>query len=550
MQFSLRVALKLFRAVGTPRALTCKMLVEAGEWSQLADLRVDPHCYLDARELFLDTMCTEFLRKLKGLPTGRNLRQAAIDSFWESERTCAKTNARLSSLMQYLNDAHDDAMLEFLQRVKRRVSNILGRVPDEVFPRFGPGSTYLDRYPYTTVLDKMSSYPTVTSSATCFLDLWKHTAWWRIAHSDPKRKGLIYVIRGDRFTTVPKDSTKDRGITIPPSINGFYQLGVGSAMRSRLKLVGIDLEQGQDVHRQVAQDASLTGEFATIDLKSASDTVSSELVKMLLPELWFELLNSLRCSHTRLRGKWVRLNKFSAMGNGYTFELETLIFLAISCEVMSMHGIEPLPGVNVFVYGDDIIVPSEVSSTVLAALEYCGFSANPKKTFVKGSFRESCGGDFFEGQPVRGYYHEEDPTHPHELIALANGIWALRSRLNRLDRVRRSLTAVWHYVLDSIPSDVRRCRGPESLGDLVIHDTKGWVVKQTDSRFEIRVWRPVTRPVALDHWRRDIVFAAALYGVTSEGALPRGSVSGYRRGWVALMEDPSGRSTLLRVTER
>jgi hypothetical protein len=84
------------------------------------------------------------------------------------------------------------------------------------------------------------------------------------------------------------------------------------------------------------------------------------------------------------------------MGNGFTFELESLIFFAIascSCDA----GI-------VSVYGDDIIVPSQYATDVMKNLEMCGFSLNWDKSFIDGPFRESCGGDYFEGFDIRPVY--------------------------------------------------------------------------------------------------------------------------------------------------
>jgi hypothetical protein len=230
------------------------------------------------------------------------------------------------------------------------------------------------------------------------------------------------------------------------------------------------------------------------------------------------------------------------MGNGYTFELETLIFSSIVKVTLDRLGFLSIPGVSFHVYGDDIIVPSESADTVLAVLRWFGFTPNPKKTFTKGPFRESCGGDFFEGQPVRGLTLEKEPNEPHQRIALANGLRRIIKRFHRRDRARRRLLSVWCSILDTLPSDIRRLRGPVSLGDLVIHDDRGWdtrVDPDCKDLSEIRVWQPVPARLPWYHWPAWTGYAGALYGIGSDGVTPRGDVAGYRRAWVALIERPA-----------
>lgn len=544
MRTTLDSARKLFRALDTPRALTCEILVRHGCWDQLARLSIDPSHYLDARQYYLDVVATEYLRKHAQLPGGLPKRENALKKFMEAERLCAKTNARFNALRNGLFESDADArLIPFISSVKRIIAGVLGRLPDEVYPRFGPGATVDDRGRLTTVVDKMVSVPTLTKGTRCLLPLWKHTAWGREYLRRPEKRGRIREVDFGRFTTVPKNSLTDRSIDIQPSINVFYQLGVGSAIRARLSRYGIDLDRGQDTHRRVACDASLSGEMSTIDLSSASDTISKEVVKLLLPSDWHALLETLRTSFTRLPdGKKLFLEKFSAMGNGYTFELETLIFSGIVEACMKWSGLDPKAGHNYFVYGDDIIVPSSCAGVVLSALRYFGFVPNPEKTFIEGSFRESCGGDFFEGQPVRAHYLKEEPNEPSQIIALANGLRRVYTRLHPLDSARRRLIKVWFTILDELPSDVRRLRGPESLGDLVVHDCRGWdtrSVREDRSRAEIRVWLPTPHKLPLGHWPAWAQFAGALYGIDSQGVAPRGGTSGYRKAWVALIERPA-----------
>lgn len=291
------------------------------------------------------------------------------------------------------------------------------------------------------------------------------------------------------------------------------------------------------MHRELARKGSRDDTLATIDLSNASDTVSRVLVELLLPRKWHELLCSLRATHTLVDKKLVRLEKFSSMGNGFTFELETLIYGAIARVCTRIMGGNPH---EALAYGDDIIVPKNAAAVTCKLLMFLGFTPNMSKTFQEGLFRESCGGDYFNGTLVRGHYLKELPCDPQGYIALANG-------LRRLDG-RWALRA-WRFVLKQIPSKVRKCRGPEWLGDIVIHDAPAyWQVSSRSPRptnliaqdgaavQHVRAYTPMRKVLPLKHWKPLVILTGSLVGLTSEGVIPRGDPLGYRLSWVPLQE--------------
>jgi hypothetical protein len=235
----------------------------------------------------------------------------------------------------------------------------------------------------------------------------------------------------------------------------------------------------------------------------------------------------------------VKLEKFSSMGNGFTFELETLLFLTIMCGLSDLEGLSFSAGKQIFAYGDDLILPTSLGNDVIACLSFFGFSANSRKTFLSGPFRESCGGDFFDGQPVRAHYLQEDPNEPHKIIALANGLKRVASTDTLIGVNPPRTSRAWWRCLDMLPNHIRRLRGPISIGDLVLHSDTDWCFKETpDRRGYVRCWSPVSRGVSLLHWKSDVVLASALYGVPSDGPIPRSSVLGYRERWVSVFERP------------
>jgi hypothetical protein len=525
--------------LATPVSLSVAILARYGEWDQIALKKVDPIHYLTADMYWRDAVACSVLRKTEDLPTSFDREAKAVKLFHDCERLCFLSNERLSPFVFNAHAPEDDGIATFVAAVQKWIGCILGRPPTNVRGRFGPGSTYGDRGKLCTVPDKMSSRPTLTASAMGFLFPWTETKWataCAVSGRAPK------FVPGNRFTTVPKDASKFRGIAIEPSVNLFYQLGLGRAVRRKLLQSGIDLKNGQDIHRQVAREASIRGHMSTLDLSNASDTICRNLVKLLLPSNWFELFDSLRSPTTHVDGKTLRLEKFSSMGNGFTFELETLVFLGICAASLESCGLPVLIGTNVLVYGDDIIVPTECSRVVISALRFFGMDLNESKSFVSGPFRESCGGDFFEGIDVRPYFLKEFPSEPQHYIAMANGFRQLaspsRSHANRSRLTRRA----WFCILDALPSDIRRCRGPKDLGDLVIHDEEDrWQFRWRHSIRYLRCYRPArfTR-IGWEHFRPEVVLATALYGIGDErggkhpvkGIDPRDNVIGYKLGWV------------------
>lgn len=544
----LHVANSIWVGTDTPVALGCFLRAKYGEWEQLARMRVFPSDYVSSDGFKADTQSVDFLRKCKDLPTGIDLEATAKATFLESERRCCHTNAYFS---RFINNSGpfepgDERRLAFISLVRKEVKRIVGNPPSSLKLRLGPGSTLSDAGIHSSVPHKFCSEPTVTPSALHVISLWAQTAWARNLESGR----MIRMVDHDVWSCVDKDALKKRGISTQPSINVAYQLAVGQELRRRLLIrLGINLDTLQQVHRRKAMEASLSGAAATIDLSNASDTVAKRVVQLLFPHEWFFLLNSLRVPFTLLekesktkKEERVYLEKFSGMGNGYTFELETIIFLAI-CRVVCGGG----QGVSA--YGDDLIVPADKAKNVLIALRFFGFEPNLKKTFVSGAFRESCGGDYFLGDAVRPHFQEIEPSTPEEWISLANGIRRIWCENSVFDS--RFLKA-WYLCLEKIPSLIRACRGPSELGDIVIHDTpERWQFRRKDSIRSIRAWLPYTFDAF--GWSRfpaGAVFASALYGVsnpkfgirTSEddslpscfifGVVPRDGVTGYHRSWV------------------
>jgi hypothetical protein len=226
------------------------------------------------------------------------------------------------------------------------------------------------------------------------------------------------------------------------------QLGIGGYLKERLRILAKQDLGNQTRNQQLARAASVSGRLATIDLSSASDTLAFSVVFDLLPEEWVNLLASFRTGSMNYAGREYELEKFSSMGNGYTFELESLIFWAICSACTQLSGEDQD---LVSVYGDDLIVPVKTVDLLTACLTWCGFNLNREKSFWTGEFRESCGADWLAGEPVRPVF-KKDRLSPQWLCVFHN--WNYLRGFSNLCGLAKSF----------IPKDLQ-FTGPPGYGD-------------------------------------------------------------------------------------
>jgi hypothetical protein len=236
---------------------------------------------------------------------------------------------------------------------------------------------------------------------------WNTALEFRQSHfGDPE------LVEGSKLSFVPKNRDTMRSICVEPSLNMYYQLGLGRLLEKRLAAYsGICLDSQPDLNRELARLGSINSTYCTIDLASASDTISWSLVKAIFPEQFSKLLGKLRCGSTFYKGKKIALHMVSTMGNGFTFPLQTILFLACVLAVYKQYGkpiVFPKGGAlgNLGVFGDDIICLAEMYRPVTRLLGLLGFTVNAAKSFHEGPFRESCGEDYFNGVNIRGVYVE------------------------------------------------------------------------------------------------------------------------------------------------
>jgi len=231
------------------------------------------------------------------------------------------------------------------------------------------------------------------------------------------------VVAGSRLSFVPKNVEISRCICTEPTLNTYFQLGFGIHLERRLReRFGIALQTQQFVNRDLARLGSITDGLVTLDLSSASDSISTKMLEWALPPDFVGWLKRLRCDYVEVpQMGTVELHMVSSMGNGFTFPLETMIFSAVVVAAMKFRGIPEHKSQSSelwSVFGDDIICPSACAGDVIHLLTLLGFSVNDDKSFVEGPFRESCGSDFYKGAPVRGVYLKSLESMPSRFAAI------------------------------------------------------------------------------------------------------------------------------------
>jgi len=334
----------------------------------------------------------------------------------------------------------------------------------KLVPKHGPGKTAdrlsgnakFDQLEWPIELEKVFPYGEYASPS------------WRFYAEISQKVNFLEPgsVRPVKIVTVPKTLKTPRIIAIEPTCMQYTQQAVAKKLVELLESKRIGFNNRPNVilgqigfedqvpNRLLAQHGSLTGTLATLDLSEASDRVSIRHVDSLVADfpLLKEALFATRSSKAKVpKHGVITLFKYASMGSATTFPIEAMVFLAVV-----YHGIEK--GLNrrvarrdvvsfrdkVRVYGDDIIVPVEYVRDVISSLELFGFKVNKSKSFWNGKFRESCGGDYYDGidvTPVKvGHVFpssRRDVEEVEGIVALRNlfytkGLWSTAKHLDEI----------------------------------------------------------------------------------------------------------------------
>jgi hypothetical protein len=464
--------------------------------------------------------------------SGPARKAAALKKFFASEKKCRITNRRLSFFAKHPSRLSND-MSEVVALARDIITGILGPLGRLEIQKiiegsgFGPGFTFLSNMEeHRNLYYKALGPHCVTRDAVPYMKLWlNHWTNWKTSLISEKVE--FSIVNGNRVTTVPKNSVTDRTIAIEPSFNVFMQKGVDNYLKRRLHRYGVTLLE-QDRNHDIARLASMRPLFAaTLDLSAASDCVSTGIIQYLLPPDWCIFLDDLRSkSYTLDKGEsWTVYDKFSSMGNAFTFPIESLIFYAVSraCTILVGGNLR-----DIRVYGDDIIIAPQAYCLLVESLRFLGFTPNLDKSFAYGSFRETCGSDFLSGVDLRPVYVKSLPRTDIEVYNLFNRfLW---------NRVGFKLQRTCAYLYRSV---VRPLIGPPYLppkekysqwyaGKSVVFDNyfhappdTGERFRQYDSNWQSQVYvykrlRLIPKKLDTQNWNLQFRYLAFLLGIPGD----------------------------------
>lgn len=338
----------------------------------------------------------------------------------------------------------------------------------------GPGASrgvISDNF-YTKLFDSnlTSTSDHLYRSYRCAISRWPT---WTHAETARQTHHGLSLVEGNRLSFVPKTSEISRTICTEPNLNMLFQKGIGAFLEHQLlRRWKISMSFQQGWNRRLARIGSSDGSFGTIDLSSASDSVSLGLLRELLPPYVYRWLVDTRSPYVVLpNGDEVELHMVSSMGNAFTFPLQTILFASIVVASYRVMGIlrqrpyqmdqrfeVPPPcsstRANFGVFGDDIIVRKDSYDFVVRALELFGFRVNADKSFNTGHFRESCGGDYFRGFDIRGVYMKH--------LSTSADVYSI---INRLVRWSSRSGIMLHRTIDYLLKQVEFLPVPWEAGD-------------------------------------------------------------------------------------
>jgi hypothetical protein len=243
--------------------------------------------------------------------------------------------------------------------------------------------------------------------------------------------------RYSRLKFVRKNIKTSRSICMEPAIYMYFQQLLAGKLSDAIaksefgKFITL---QDQTNNQRLASQGSITNNIDTLDLKSASDSMSMQLVERVFPREWLYYMKATRTSVVELPdGTKQSVNKFAPMGSALCFPTQCIVFTAICIEALVCFLIDrsgsysalPLEsqireaisllsehrggseGINeLAVYGDDICVDTKLTPYVTDLLSSYGFTVNVDKSFTADdSFRESCGKFYLGGDDVSPFFY-------------------------------------------------------------------------------------------------------------------------------------------------
>lgn len=411
---------------------------------------IDVKIYSDMsyQQAALTHLHSNVLKKFHDDKMSNEARKAAVAKFLESNSICKNFQWNQESYYYDIALRVRDRLYEIFHSGPLQ-SNLLDMfsIVQNCMP--GPGSSLGTKE--TAFYGKLfKSKLTTYDSTGALYRYWSDNLDYRWKAAEKARLseyGLDYRTASN-MSFAHKNLDEARTINTEASLEMLLQKGAASIIEGLLRrFYNIDIRKQPSINRLLARLGSLDGSFATIDLKDGSNRISTKFYELVLPRSVFLALNRIRAkrivipkSLSDIQGE-IDLEMFSTQGDGFTFALQTLMFASITEAVYESMGLptdcHTYPHFSVF--GDDIICTKHAFYKLSRTLEFCGFTVNADKSFNSGSFRESCGADFFKGHNIRSVYIKRIRHERHKYSVFNRLlIWSIRCGVD--------LTALLRYI--------------------------------------------------------------------------------------------------------
>lgn len=168
LNISSRVLSPILEELGSAKALSVAIKARYGDYAGILSMSTDPRHYDNAESYYRDTQAIGLYKKLENFNVPGIDRSAAAYSKWcAGEFSCYRSNERLAKFNYGSHlEGPDLALFRFFRKVRKEIREWIGSSPpnlDTIRGKFGPGATYSDRGRLSTVADKITSVPTLTS---------------------------------------------------------------------------------------------------------------------------------------------------------------------------------------------------------------------------------------------------------------------------------------------------------------------------------------------------------------------------------------------------
>jgi hypothetical protein len=427
----------------------------------------------DSKGTMIDEPCLESIDSIMQLTalvgkmkmeSSPSRQRAAVRAFIEADEACLDWDLTTpASLLNEMVVVSTQVILPALKMANKTIAS------DQFMPKHGPGTTadhllgnkkydlwywpehLEERFPWDKWAIPNHRWIDHKSS---FDDKWNELPWvgpdYAGQPQDPSLPAELLL--------VPKTMSAMRVIVREPTSLQYMQQGLMSTLIEAYETHNTQLGfTDQSINRDMARHGSIHQDNATIDLSEASDRVTylqAASVFSCVPDIW-EALDATRSPEVLVNGEVFPIHKFSSMGSAVCFPVEASVFLVGIYMAIKRHHRKTNPWFDltpkfirsmngkVRVYGDDIIVPIEYLPSVSETFSDLGWKINQNKTFGTGKFRESCGGDYWDGNdvtPTRVRYpiatNRRQINETESLVSLRNqlyerGYWGTAGHLDQ-----------------------------------------------------------------------------------------------------------------------